>query len=138
MKLLRKLEHALLPTPGNSYRPHLLSKHTLALFLAVALVAEGFFVASMVRLNPSELFLAAAVGGFDYHVATTWVLGGLAAALAALLLTAVVRRMQVQPHDLLLPGIVVLGVVLLLLALNSLYAPPVDNVLVAPTDMQYR
>ncbi len=53
------------------------------------------------------------------RAATGWALGGMAALLMAALAFAFVHHMQIQAHDLLLPGAVVAGIALMLIAING-------------------
>ncbi len=53
------------------------------------------------------------------RAATGWVLGGIVALLVLALAFAFVHHLQVQAHDLLLPGVVVAGIALTLLLVNS-------------------
>ena len=121
MNFLRDIADALLPSARNSYRPYFLSKHSLALFLAGALVAEAYFVSGMFNLNPSQPLLAAAVEVAPATDLAQVVLIALAVVLGLLLIAAVAVHAHVQPTDVLLPGGVILGIVVLLLALNAWY-----------------
>jgi hypothetical protein len=51
---------------------------------------------------------------------TAWILGGIAALIILLLGLTFVMHLQVQPTDLLLPGVAVAGIALFLLSFNTL------------------
>lgn len=145
MKLLEKAKLLLLPAPQNSYRPKALQKNTVAFFLATALVAEGFFVSSIFGVNPSELLLSSvaaapvpahgqgAVGQTGSVLktmatamsapvsVTNAVLATIIAVLLSLIGVTVLKRAHIQPGDLILPALVVVGIALVLLALNTWY-----------------
>ena len=121
MDFLDRLADWVAPNSRNSYRPRLLHKHGLALFLAVALVGEAYFVSGIFGVNPAQPFLAAA-GVAATPAAADWVLVAVAAVLAIALAAAVLAHAHIQPGELLLPGFVILGIVILLLALNAWYA----------------
>ena len=145
MKLLRKAKLLVLPVPGNSYRPKALQKSTVAFFLAVVLVAEGFFVSSLFGVNPSETMLSAvavapvpaqgqgAIGHMGAAVkavssylsqplaVTDAVLLSVVLVLLVLIAITTLKHAHIQPGDLTLPALVVVGIALVLLGLNTWY-----------------
>lgn len=145
MKLLEKAKLLLLPSPGNSYRPKALSKNTVAFFLAVVLVSEGLFVSSLFGANLSELMLSSvaaapvpaggqgAVGqtGAVVKAVSTYLSQPLTVTDAVLLLVVLIlsaliavttlKHAHIQPSDLTLPALVVVGIALVLLGLNTWY-----------------
>ena|ERR1043166_7667384 len=139
MLFLSALADACIPAPANSYRPWLLGKPAVAFFLAVVLVAEGSFVLSLFNANPSQMLLSAVAqapseqGGGQWVKtfaraaseparSTGWALGAVAVALAVLMILSLVFHSHIQPVHLLAPAGVVLGIALVLLALNAWYA----------------
>ncbi len=162
MRVLDNLMLALLPGPGNSYRPLMLRKEALAFFMAVVLAVEGLYVASLFGVNPSQVFLAAvaeapaattpssvqsaqlllaqsARTAGDPRTAATWALGAVAIVLAVILVLTVVVHVHIQPFHLILPGAAILLLALFFLWSNAVYAPsgPGDRGLAAPTPAQY-
>lgn len=145
MKSLEKAKLLLLPSPANSYRPKALSKNTVAFFLAVVLVAEGLFVSSLFGVNPSEMMISAvaaapvpaegqgAVGKTGVVVKTIatymsqplTITDGVLLAVVLILLVLItittLKHAHIQPSDLTLPATVVVGIALVLLALNTWY-----------------
>ncbi|MES2202803.1 MAG: hypothetical protein V4474_00525 [Patescibacteria group bacterium] len=122
MSFFHRVADHLVPTHRNSYRPRLLHKHSLAFFLAAGLVAEAYFVAGIFGVNPAQPFLAAAVANAAPATDTAnWALCTIAVVLAGLLAASLASHTQVRPMDLLLPGGVILGIVVLLLVLNAWY-----------------
>jgi uncharacterized RDD family membrane protein YckC len=61
---IRQMKDFLLPTAGNAYRPGILERRALIVFLGVVLAAEGFFIANLVA-RPLMGDLAAAVIGSE-------------------------------------------------------------------------
>jgi len=159
--MLDVLGHALLPSAGNSYRPYLLRKESLAFFLGVVVAAEGLLVASLFGLNPSQALLTAsaiqfetapaapgtvpsllaqmALAASDPAAAADWALGAVAVVLAVLLVLAVVLHIRIQPTHLILPGAAVLLLALFLLWVNVTYqgTSSGDRGLAAPGPAQY-
>lgn len=145
MTLLEKAKLFLLPAPGNSYRPKALSKSTVAFFLAVVLVSEGLFVSSIFGVNPSEMMLSAvaaapvpaqgqgAIGQSGAVVkavatylsqpltVTDGVLLFVVLVLLGLIAITTLKHAHIQPSDLTLPAGVVVGIALVLIALNTWY-----------------
>lgn len=145
MKLLEKAKLLLLPAPGNSYRPKALHKSAVAFFLAVVLVSEGFFVSSLFGVNPSETLISAVAaapvpaqgqgatgrsGAVLKSIATYMsqpltitdaILMFVIVALCMLIAITTLRHAHIHPSDLTLPALVVLGIALVLLALNTWY-----------------
>lgn len=121
MRLRHFFIDAALPTPRNSYRPRLLNKSTVTFFLAAALVAEAYFVSGLFGANPAEPLLAALLYSAAGPQAANWALVGVVVLLGILLAAAAMVHWQVQASDILLPGVVVLGIALLLLVLNAWY-----------------
>lgn len=145
MKLLEKAKLFLLPAPGNSYRPNALSKQTVAFFLAVVLVAEGMFVSSIFGVNLSETMISAVAAapvpaqgqgtvgqsGIVLKSIATYlsqpltvtdaVLLFVVLALLGLIAITTLKHAHIQPTDLTLPACVVVGIALVLIALNTWY-----------------
>lgn len=119
MKFLASLTHAVVPTRRNSYRPHLLSKPAVSFFLAVVVVLEAFFIASLFNLHYFELFF-----GVSDAFAVNLVLVAVTAVLGILLVTTFFRRVQVQALDMLLPAVAVFSLAAFLLVFNATY--PLD------------
>ena len=122
MDFLRDLAHALVPHRGNSYRPRLLSKQALALYLSLVLVAEAYFVSGLYGANPSQPFLAAASASLASPSLADIAIGGVAALLALLLAVNFFFHIRIQSRDTLAVGLAIVGIALLLLALNAWYA----------------
>lgn len=121
MTLLRHVVDACIPGARNSYRPHLLNKTALSLFLAVALVAEGYYVLGLFGANPSEPFLAAALGTVATGALANWALIAVAVILVVTIVAAIVSHAHMPLTDIVLPGAVILGIVVLLVVLNTWY-----------------
>lgn len=56
-----RLLHHFVPAHANDYRPHLLRTSWLIFFVAVTIVAEGLFVATLMNRSASDPFFAAVV-----------------------------------------------------------------------------
>ncbi|MEK7068341.1 MAG: CAP domain-containing protein [Patescibacteria group bacterium] len=61
MDFFRRVSEHVLPGPHNSYRPHLLRRQWLVLFLGVALAAEALLVGNLALRQAGVPFLAAVV-----------------------------------------------------------------------------
>ncbi|MDE2071638.1 MAG: CAP domain-containing protein [Patescibacteria group bacterium] len=61
MSVWKRLVHAVVPSPHNAYKPHLLRREWMLFFLAAMLATEGFFVADIVVRQSGATFLAAVV-----------------------------------------------------------------------------
>jgi uncharacterized protein YkwD len=61
--LLNNLKDHLVPSKGNAYRPHLLTKPWLLFFLTIVFTTEGVLVAGILAHQPIQNYLAAVVPG---------------------------------------------------------------------------
>ncbi len=132
MWFLKLVAQRLTPTRENAYRPPVLGRTSLGIFLALALAVEGFLVASLAAhetdgalmtatlLNALPAFAIVLVSG----VSANGILVALAAVLLVVVAVAFVMHVDVQAHDMLLGGVVVAAVALTLVAANTHFLAP--------------
>jgi len=125
---LKFVQQRLTPTRENAYRPPVLGRTSLVLFLALALAVEGFLVASLAAHETDGAFMTATIlnalpAPFAIALLSGISANGILIAIAAILLLAVavafVMHIDIQARDMLLGGVVVAGVALTLVAANT-------------------
>lgn len=151
---LRSIKYGVLPSNQNSYRPALLRREALIFFLALILLAEGFFVANLFVQNSVHSFVAATaiaapVGAThsltdtlsrvatkiltDPSTSTAWALGSVLLVLCTALAFTFFIHMRVQPAELLLPGTLVASMAVMFLFLNAHFFPDLETVQTQPS-----
>ena len=133
---MRKLTRYFSPSKENAYRPYLMTRQWLLLFLVLAMAAEGFLMTNLVVRQTSENFLAAvflvptAVAGSTVpnfgtvtdsmpYTAVQVLLAVIFILVMGVWISTLVIHFDIQPTHLLAEGLLVAMVPLLLLLANG-------------------
>ncbi len=145
------IQNFFLPTQANVYRPTILRRTSLMIFLSLIFAVEGFLVAGLVARESDTRFLSSALSQttmqnsassiMGVEAAVSWgrpfmtqlftsenfqkhinfILVAIALVLVVLVVSAFLFHVDVQAHDMLLGGIVVAAIALVCLIGNSYF-----------------
>jgi hypothetical protein len=143
MQVWEKTKQHFIPSKKNAYRPHLLGRQWLVIFLAITMAVEGFLVADLVAQQSGQVFLASVASAspisqnqtearsftqslqrqytrlLDYpQPPVDDVLAGLGAFLVVLVALAFFIHIEIQPAAMLAGGALVAVLALSFLYLN--------------------